>query len=128
MSARALGSRPPVCSPSRAQRVRGAKLAGAHLLFELPCTLARECVTTTTATSKPLFKPPPPCSYPSFVDALRDLDDPLTMVHLFAVLPAERAHSIPAPVVALARRLALEWQAWVVRAHALRKTFISVKG
>ncbi|KAL4458050.1 hypothetical protein ABPG75_012915 [Micractinium tetrahymenae] len=66
--------------------------------------------------------------YPSFVDALRDLDDPLTMVHLFAVLPAERAHGIPAPVVALARRLALEWQAWVVRAHALRKTFISVKG
>ncbi|KAL4432847.1 hypothetical protein ABPG77_008173 [Micractinium sp. CCAP 211/92] len=66
--------------------------------------------------------------YPSFVDALRDLDDPLTMVHLFAVLPAERAHGIPPPVVALARRLALEWQAWVVRAHALRKTFISVKG
>lgn len=69
-----------------------------------------------------------PPRYPSFVDALRDLDDPLTMVHLFAVLPAERAHGIPAPVVALARRLALEWQAWVVRAHALRKTFISVKG
>ena len=50
------------------------------------------------------------------------------MVHLFAVLPAERAHAIPPPVVQLARRLALEWQAWVVRAHALRKTFISVKG
>lgn len=66
--------------------------------------------------------------YPSFVDALRDLDDPLTLVHLFAVLPAEKAHGIPAPAVQLARRLALEWQAWVVRAHALRKTFISVKG
>lgn len=66
--------------------------------------------------------------YPSFVDALRDLDDPLTLVHLFAVLPAEKAHGIPAPTVQLARRLALEWQAWVVRAHALRKTFISVKG
>ena len=50
------------------------------------------------------------------------------MVHLFAVLPAERAHAIPPPVVQLARRLALEWQAWVVRTHALRKTFISVKG
>ena len=62
------------------------------------------------------------------MDALRDLDDPLTLVHLFAVLPAERAHAIPAPVVHMARRLALEWQAWVVRAHALRKTFISVKG
>lgn len=69
-----------------------------------------------------------PRRYPSFVDALRDLDDPLTMLHLFAVLPAERAHGIPAPTVALARRLALEWQAWVVRAHALRKVFVSVKG
>lgn len=66
--------------------------------------------------------------YPSFIDALRDLDDPLTMIHLFAVLPADTDHGIPPDRVHLARRLALEWQAWVVRAHALRKAFISVKG
>ena len=66
--------------------------------------------------------------YPSFVDALRDLDDPLTMMHLFAVLPADTDHGIPSDRVHLARRLALEWQAWVVRANALRKAFISVKG
>ena len=50
------------------------------------------------------------------------------MLHLFAVLPAEKAHGIPATQVHAARRLALEWQAWVVRAHALRKVFVSVKG
>lgn len=62
------------------------------------------------------------------MDALRDLDDPLTMTHLFATLPAESTHDIPAKVVANARRLSMEFQAYVVRAHALRKVFVSVKG
>ena len=46
------------------------------------------------------------------MDAVRDLDDPLTMVHLFATLPAEKLHGIPAKVVQTSRRLALEWQVW----------------
>ena len=50
------------------------------------------------------------------------------MTNLFARLPAESAHDIPARVVATARRLALEFEAYVVRAHALRKVFVSVKG
>ena len=44
------------------------------------------------------------------MDAVRDLDDPLTMVHLFATLPAEKLHGIPSKVVHTSRRLALEWQ------------------
>lgn len=66
--------------------------------------------------------------YPSFVDALRDLDDPLTLIHLFAVLPADSDHDIPPQRVQLSRRLALEWQAFVIKANALRKVFVSVKG
>lgn len=66
--------------------------------------------------------------YPSFIDALRDMDDPLTMLHLFAVLPADSTHKIPVHVVQTARRLSLEFQAYVTRVHALRKVFVAVKG
>lgn len=62
------------------------------------------------------------------MDALRDLDDSLTMVHLFATLPAESKYDIPQRTVQLCRRLALEWQAYVVRSGALRRVFVSVKG
>ena len=50
------------------------------------------------------------------------------MLHLFATLPAEAAHKIPAKAGQTSRRLALEWQSYVVRTHALRKVFVSVKG
>lgn len=62
------------------------------------------------------------------MDALRDLDDALTMIHLFATLPAEQKLKIPNFAVQTSRRLALEWQAYIVRTSSLRKTFISVKG
>ena len=35
---------------------------------------------------------------------------------------------LPSEQVRLARRLSLEWQAYVVRTHALRKVFVTVKG
>ncbi|XP_065870613.1 pescadillo homolog [Euphorbia lathyris] len=66
--------------------------------------------------------------YPKFVDALRDLDDCLTMVHLFAVLPAMERLKIDVECVHNCRRLSHEWQAYIVRTHKLRKVFVSVKG
>ena len=66
--------------------------------------------------------------YPAFIDALRDLDDALCMVHLFATLPGDEAQAIPAEMVHTSRRLVLEWQALLCRTAALRKSFISVKG
>ena len=46
--------------------------------------------------------------YPTFEDALRDLNDPLTLVHLFAVLPAERAHRISPERVHASKRC-VQW-------------------
>jgi pescadillo protein len=66
--------------------------------------------------------------YPSFGDALRDFDDPLTLTHLFALLPADKRHGIPVELVQRARALALEFQAYVTTTKSLRKCFISVKG
>ncbi len=66
--------------------------------------------------------------YPSLIDALRDLDDALAMIHLFAVLPADQLKGISPDKVQLSRRLALEWQAYIVASHTLRKSFVSVKG
>ncbi|OEL24605.1 Pescadillo-like protein [Dichanthelium oligosanthes] len=66
--------------------------------------------------------------YPTFVDALRDMDDCLTMVHLFAALPAVDGERVEVKRIHHCRRLSHEWQAYISRTHSLRKTFISVKG
>ncbi|KAI4383836.1 hypothetical protein MLD38_009632 [Melastoma candidum] len=66
--------------------------------------------------------------YPKFVDALRDLDDCLTMVHLFAALPALDRENIEPKRIHNCRRLSHEWQAFISRSHKLRKVFVSVKG
>uniref|UniRef100_A0A6B2L0A1 Pescadillo homolog n=1 Tax=Arcella intermedia TaxID=1963864 RepID=A0A6B2L0A1_9EUKA len=64
--------------------------------------------------------------YPTFVDALRDLDDALCMVFLFAVMPASDK-IIPARV-ATCRKLALEFEYYIIKTHSLRKVFLSIKG
>ena len=66
--------------------------------------------------------------YPTLSDALADADDALSLVHLFASLPPSATAGVPSSAIAAARSVALEWQAWVASAHALRKGFISVKG
>ena len=66
--------------------------------------------------------------YPTFNDALRDLDDPLSLVHLFAALPSDQKAGVPPAAVAASKALATEWAAWCARSHSLRRAFISVKG
>ncbi|GKA41203.1 pescadillo [Tanacetum coccineum] len=67
--------------------------------------------------------------YPRFIDTLRDLDDCLTMVHLFAALPAiERKIFNQSESITVEGTLSLEWQAYISRTHKLGKAFVSVKG
>ncbi|KAI9480621.1 MAG: Pescadillo N-terminus-domain-containing protein [Benjaminiella poitrasii] len=64
--------------------------------------------------------------YPSFIDALRDLDDALSMLYLFSKLPADS--KIKADVVAESQQLISEFQAYVMKSKSLRKVFFSIKG
>ncbi|KAJ2994782.1 mRNA-binding ribosome synthesis protein nop7 [Globomyces sp. JEL0801] len=64
--------------------------------------------------------------YPSFIDALRDLDDALSMIALFATLPAD--DKIPIHHVKECQRLLAEFQNYIVLSHSLKKTFLSIKG
>uniref|UniRef100_A0A803MGV2 Pescadillo homolog n=1 Tax=Chenopodium quinoa TaxID=63459 RepID=A0A803MGV2_CHEQI len=66
--------------------------------------------------------------YPRFIDALGDLDDCLTMIHLFAALPTLQNEKVDVKRIHNCRRLSHEWQAYIARTNKLRKTFISVKG
>ncbi|KAL8648045.1 MAG: hypothetical protein Q9226_006162 [Calogaya cf. arnoldii] len=64
--------------------------------------------------------------YPTFVDALRDLDDALSLLFLFANLPSTPA--VPPKTIALCQRLCSEFQHYLIITHTLRKSFISIKG
>ena len=60
------------------------------------------------------------------MDALRDLDDALSMLFLFANLPS--TSEVPAKVIARCHRLTTEFEHYLIRTHSLRKSFLSIKG
>ncbi len=64
--------------------------------------------------------------YPTFVDALRDLDDCLSMLFLFANLPS--TSTVPPKMIARCERLCHEFQHYLIVSHSLRKSFLSIKG
>ncbi|KAJ7293272.1 Pescadillo N-terminus-domain-containing protein [Mycena rebaudengoi] len=64
--------------------------------------------------------------YPTFIDAVRDIDDALCMVFLFASLPSNSR--LPPSLIENCFRLAAEWQLYVMHTRSLRKTFLSIKG
>lgn len=64
--------------------------------------------------------------YPTFVDALRDLDDCLTLCFLFSTFPSLK--KVPRDQSMLCRRLTVEFMHAIIAAKALRRVFVSVKG
>ncbi|KAI0844125.1 Pescadillo N-terminus-domain-containing protein [Daldinia vernicosa] len=64
--------------------------------------------------------------YPTFVDAVRDLDDCLSMLFLFANLPS--TSTVPAKMIARCERLCLEFEHYLIVSQSLRKSFLSIKG
>lgn len=64
--------------------------------------------------------------YPTFIDALRDLDDCLSMLFLFANLPS--TSTVPAKMIARCERLCLEFEHYLILSNSLRKSFLSIKG
>lgn len=64
--------------------------------------------------------------YPTFIDALRDLDDALSMLFLFANLPA--TSTVPPKTIAICQSLCHEFEHYLITTHSLRKSFLSIKG
>lgn len=64
--------------------------------------------------------------YPTFADALRDLDDALTTIALFSQLSGNS--KIPTEKVNRCRELLTEFHYYVSHTHSLKYAFISVRG
>jgi pescadillo protein len=64
--------------------------------------------------------------YPRFQDALGDIDDALTLSHLFAALPS--TGSIKASIIGKAKHVVAAWGAYCATTCSITKSFISVKG
>ena len=64
--------------------------------------------------------------YPTFVDALRDLDDALSLLFLFANLPS--TSNVSPKTIAFCQRLCFEFEHYLITTNSLRKSFLSIKG
>ncbi|XP_058832663.1 pescadillo homolog [Topomyia yanbarensis] len=64
--------------------------------------------------------------FPTFLDAVKELDDCMTLLFLFSTFPATKV--ITRDLTSLSRRLTIEFMHYVIAAKALRKVFVSIKG
>ena len=66
--------------------------------------------------------------YPSFADALRDLDDALCLISLFANFPQHQTLDISAKDIEMCQRLYKEWMTYCSISQCIKKVLFSIKG
>lgn len=66
--------------------------------------------------------------YPTFIDALRDMDDALCLISLFASFPQHQSLEIDSKDTEMAQRLYKEWMAYCTISQCFKKSFYSIKG
>ena len=66
--------------------------------------------------------------YPTFEDALRDLEDPLNLINTFSILPSHRSIKLPPVIAREAQNIKRYFNNYVIRNRSLRKVFLSIKG
>lgn len=64
--------------------------------------------------------------YPTFIDAVRDIEDALSMSFLFSTFA--RTGKCHVQTIQLCRRLSVEWMNYIITSRSLKKVFISIKG
>lgn len=66
--------------------------------------------------------------YPEFVDAIRDLDDALSLVSLFSIFPAHKEFQLGRDRIQKCTELLRHFNLYVIQTHSLKKAFLSIKG
>lgn len=64
--------------------------------------------------------------YPTFLDALRDLDDPLNMLFLFSKMKSTTR--LNNKLINISHKLCTEWMAYISKLKLIDKVFVSIKG
>lgn len=66
--------------------------------------------------------------YPDFIDALRDLDDPLSLMALFTIFPTHKEFHLTGEKIEACTQLLKYFELYVIKSHSLKKVFVSIKG
>lgn len=66
--------------------------------------------------------------YPRFTDALNDLDDALSLISLFNILPKHNLHNITSEMTENCKRLLREFFLYLAISKKFKRAFISIKG